>query len=470
MANPQQIVKAWCSDLPDWVQRSLPYVPFSVRFGSPYTTMVALIEEFSKMSARDQECWVLSKLQECVSNAYRNIPFYRQLYDEEGVRPDELISLADFEKFPIVTKEMLREVPVSARTIPSRLSIKTNTGGTTGQPLEFFIDKNAFAREWAHMHKIWGGLGYSPTDLKLTVRGKDHGEQAIVYNGIHNELSVNAYIGHDRVADELSKLSLLKKIRYVHGYPSGISELFSYLNDTAPDVIATIKEGLRGVFYGSEYPAPIYREKVREILQVPDISWYGHSEMAILAYEKHEPFEYDVMRTYGYCEAVSQSDHPSSKLIGTSFWNSTAPLIRYDTGDLIRVRDSERTLISFRVAEGRVGDFIVDKNHQKISLTGLVFGRHHKVFSWASSVQISQSRHGEVTIYVNPMRTGSPKSAQSIADDFDADNVKLDITFAIVSSPIKTEAGKTPLLVSEEDAQRLVIDHFRRAHDARHFN
>ena len=47
-----------------------------------------------------------------------------------------------------------------------------NTGGTTGAPFCFYIDKNAFAREWAHMHYIWELKGYNYKDLKSNIKRK----------------------------------------------------------------------------------------------------------------------------------------------------------------------------------------------------------------------------------------------------------------------------------------------------------
>ena len=54
----------------------------------------------------------------------------------------------------------------------------------------------------------------------------------------------------------------------------------------------------------------------------------------------------------------------------------------------------------FKIEQGRIGDFILDQNNFKIPLTGLLFGRHHKLFNHTTSIQIKQIKPGYAEIFM----------------------------------------------------------------------
>ena len=71
---------------------------------------------------------------------------------------------------------------------------------------------------------------------------------------------------------------------------------------------------------GLGIPCTVLRDRIERTFGVPCLSWYGHSEMAVFAYEKDRPFEYSPMHTYGYVEAIRHADG-EFHLIGTSYDN-----------------------------------------------------------------------------------------------------------------------------------------------------
>ena len=145
--------------LPYAVGRTLVHVPFSMRLGRTYPDMQGLMQQFAGMDGKAKEQWILGSLQSIVRQAYTTIPFYKHHYDRVRYDPDRLTTLRHFAEVPIVTKADLRGFSVERRStgLPGRMRV--NTGGTSGEPLEFFLDRKAFAREWAHMHWIWRHAG-----------------------------------------------------------------------------------------------------------------------------------------------------------------------------------------------------------------------------------------------------------------------------------------------------------------------
>ncbi|WP_305405730.1 hypothetical protein [Photobacterium leiognathi] len=415
------------------------FVPFRFRLGKEYAVHRDLIVKYEKMSFADKELFHYEKLKELLFFAYNNNDFYHAFYKKNNYHPSQFKNISDFKAVPIVTKNDLKEYELSYRSRFSKSSMKVNTGGTSGNSLSFYLDKDAFAREWAYMHKIWSKLGYSYLDKKISFRGKSNSGQALKYNVVHNEYVVDAYVPLSKVVAEIKVLCNKKKIRYLHGYPSSIYEFCLYLKNNGICAQKLFNGNLKGVFLGSEYPAPIYRNVIEATLAVPTISWYGHSEMSVLAFEDENKFVYSTFPTYGFTESVS--DHSGNRLICSSYYNFDSPFIRYDTGDLICNENYEGNILnSFSISSGRVGEFILDQHGNKISLTALIFGRHHEAFNHIKFIQVRQDKPGYATFLI------ASKNQISL-DLFDLSNVDITFDIELVEEVYKTKAGKVSLLI-----------------------
>jgi phenylacetate-CoA ligase len=433
--NIKKTIKKITQFIPSFIGCNIAFIPFNLRLGKSYDIYRSKAQETASTLT------IFHEVKNLVIYAERNIEFYKIFYKNHNFSSTTLQTFDDLNKIPILTKADLQAANFETRITNIKSGITTNTGGSSGQPLELLLDYNAHAREWAHMHIIWETLGYKTSSPKLTLRGMNLGDTPLQYNFIHNEFQVNAYCKIEDVISALTKVMYTYKIEYIHGYPSGIYEFIKQIKASAPSLLSKFKSSLKGVFFGSEYPAPIYRAFIEKTLLVPTISWYGHSEMAVLAYEKEQPFVYHPFQSYGFTESVEIEG--KQHLIGTTIHNKIGPLIRYDTGDIIEpVSYSKGLLASFKISEGRIGEFIIDNEGRNISLTALIFGRHHDIFSQADFIQVKQDSPGQLTVYV----TSSDPNI-NCTNLFDFEGVDMTIQFKIVSKPFKTKAGKVPLIV-----------------------
>ena len=442
MKNSIMSIKKIIESLPEEIGRKLVVFPYSLRLGKEYKNNhnKANLYETKDYQYTDE---IIQQLKYIIIYAYNNIPFYKSIYDRI-LSIEEMITFETFKKLPIITREQLQNIDINLRSNQNHAFMHLNTGGTSGKPLNFYIDKNAFSREWAHMHFIWEKLGYNRFDKKVTFRGKNISPDHIKYNAIHNEYIVNSYSDYKNIAEVLKSIMKKERISYLHGYPSLIYDFIKYCYDMEKKLLELFKLQLKGIFFGSEYPAPVYRDTIEDILNVPTISWYGHSEMTVLAYEI-DRYKYKPMYSYGYCEAI-KTESNEFHLVGTSYYNTASPFIRYDTGDIIIPEYQNEILTSFLISSGRVGDFIVDKRGKNISLTALVFGRHHKVFEWARFVQVEQEKKGKAVIWVTVSKSNS-KKIEDLKRDFDVKDIAIDFDYKIINEPIKSARGKVQLLI-----------------------
>jgi len=90
-----------------------------------------------EIASRDQiEALQLERLQWSLAHAYRNVPLYRQRFDQAGVHPGDLRSLADLAKFPFTVKDDLRgQYPFGMFAVPRDRIVRVHaSSGTTGKP------------------------------------------------------------------------------------------------------------------------------------------------------------------------------------------------------------------------------------------------------------------------------------------------------------------------------------------------
>ena len=94
----------------------------------------------------------LQRLQWTVRQAYENVPHYKQVFDEAGVHPDDLKTLADLAKFPFTTKKDLRDnYPFGMFAVPHQQITRVHaSSGTTGKPTVVGYTKNDI-NNWADL-------------------------------------------------------------------------------------------------------------------------------------------------------------------------------------------------------------------------------------------------------------------------------------------------------------------------------
>lgn len=89
-----------------------------------------------RLSRPELEELQLARLQRTVHHAYANVPLYTRKFDEAGVHPDDIRSLADIERLPFTTKADLRETyPFGMFAVPMDQVARIHaSSGTTGRP------------------------------------------------------------------------------------------------------------------------------------------------------------------------------------------------------------------------------------------------------------------------------------------------------------------------------------------------
>ncbi len=114
-------------------------------------------------SRAELEVLQLKRLRQLLSYAYENAPYYKRVFDEQGLSLQSIRALEDFRRVPFLTKEVIQERKdgLVSKTYPPDQLISNHTGGSTGKPLQFYQDRQQW--DYGSAAKLrcnrWAGSG-----------------------------------------------------------------------------------------------------------------------------------------------------------------------------------------------------------------------------------------------------------------------------------------------------------------------
>jgi phenylacetate-CoA ligase len=129
-------------------------------------------EEMETLPKQQLKALQLERLQAIVERVYSSNAFYRNLYDEAGVKPSDIRTLEDIRKLPFLEKKTVRAAyPYGMALAPTgRLELHA-TSGTTGKSVPVFATKKDI-HNWADLNarELWM-VGIRPGDVFMNCYG-----------------------------------------------------------------------------------------------------------------------------------------------------------------------------------------------------------------------------------------------------------------------------------------------------------
>ncbi|HEY0778748.1 MAG TPA: hypothetical protein VGD56_12340, partial [Gemmatirosa sp.] len=427
-----------------------------------YEEFAALAREGEHWSPGEQRAYALAQLRTVLQHAASHCPFYRERFARAGFRADALRSADDLDGCPMTTKQDLlvhRAEMVSAQfSAAQRLYI--TTGGSTGVPVGFYLQKGiSRPKEQAFLEAMWRRAGYFDGARLAVIRGYVTSSRAqgriVSHDPTRNWLMLSSYHLTEQRLPEY--LDALEKFRpdLLHAYPSAALQLADYLDRAGQ----TWTLPLRAILCGSERLTLPQKRLLERVFGCRVYRWYGHSERAVLAGEGIGSELFYFFPQYGFVEFGPPDAEGLREVIGTSFHNLAMPLVRYRTGDYVRLADESdrRREFSWPAAAeivGREQEFLVSGGGRRISLTA--FNMHDAVFDDLYAVQFYQEAPGVAEFRYIPGPQFHPARLSAIEQRM---RVKLGddfrIVYRVVGEVEKTARGKHRWLVSRLPESRL---------------
>lgn len=356
--------------------------------------------------------WQLQQLRDIVLYAYCHVPFYRQLYDKNGLNYEMIEKMDDMHQVPIVTKADIKQYNDQ---FESDELVKLNfredfTGGSTGQPMRFLVDSNRYYLDEAFYRYYWEKCGFNVgKDRCIVLRGKK------ISIGKENKIyEYNRFWKYLYLDSSCLEMINIKEIDYIikryhaeimQAYPSSV-----YMLAKLYELSGIKPPKIKKIFLGSENIYLQQLDYVKDIFRVDHFyNQYGHSEKVLVAADLADEQTLAFPPNYGFIELVDNNNkligtsNVLGEIVGTGF-SKSMPFIRYKTGDCAAWKESDcagfmKYWKKTGYIEGRIQEFVFDSHKRKISIC-TIGGAHIAELNLVLDMQYEQYLPGELIIHV----------------------------------------------------------------------
>jgi len=300
------------------------------------------------------------RLREIVKFAYENSRFYHEKLKGASVKPEEIKTIEDLNRLPVVRKSELREC-ASQDVISSKFDIAdlrvSRTSGSTGRPLHIYMAdwENEF-RKAKHL-RAQIALGQKPWDKWVTITSPLHFAETTQFQRLFRLYGIYSVSVFDDLATQVSKIGKLKP-DVIDGYSNSLLLL---AKEVRKNVVQKIEP--KFLVSGAELIDSNSRKFVEEVFGAPFYDQYACVELERMAWQCREKDEYHIDADSIIMQFVDENGEEvfpgeEGEVVCTSLFNYAMPFVRYaldDVGVPSDKTDCEcgRTLPLMKVVEGR---------------------------------------------------------------------------------------------------------------------
>lgn len=305
------------------------------------------------------------KLRKIVKHAYENSLFYHRKFRQVGIRPEEIRTIEDLNKLPIIRKEELKKNlsdAVSKNYDVADLNV-LRTSGSTGRPLYVYMTgaENEF-RKAKHL-RAQIACGQKPWDKWVTITSPLHFAETTRLQRLLRFYSVTPISVFEDVATQISKIEKMKP-DVLDGYSNSLlllakEERRRGLGTTKPKFLVS----------GAELMDAHSRDFIEEVFEAPLYDQYASVEFERIAWQCQERSEYHIDADSLVMQFVDGDDEEvapgeEGEIVCTSLFNYAMPFLRYALDDVgVPSEDSDcpcgRTFPLMEVIEGRKNSLLI---------------------------------------------------------------------------------------------------------------
>lgn len=377
---------------------------------------------FARYLRQFQETQYLSKIalaelqrgqvRNLLHHAFDHCAFYRQRIEEAKLRPADFEDVGCLTALPPLTKTDIQQnmQTMMADNVPESERVPNQTGGSTGAPLQFYVDKERLDSRMASTarHDSWAGfhsgdwvayLWGARLDMITTPSTWDFLRNRLLYRRI--ELNTSSISEKDWVKF-ISEVRRIKP-RVMLAYAQSAVLFANYVKDHGISDIT-----FDSIITTSEILFPEQRTLLEEVFAAKVFNRYGSREVSVIASEcdEHSGMHVNADALFLELHPDANVQHPSGKILITDMLNRSMPLIRYEIGDIARWADDDecacgRRLPRLQELQGRLTDFLVMPDGSYVSGVALLTWVFADVKE-LQHVQIVQDAYDRITLRIVP--------------------------------------------------------------------
>ena len=400
----------------------------------------------------------LSDLRRLLSHAVQTCPYYAETWNQLGLSPNSVETLQDFHRWPLITRETIRQNRLQMRTTNGLKQMSKATGGSSGEPLQFDLDSGSNDRRTAMMWRGYNWAGGAPGTRQLYVWGTAVGNVPTwkrMKVGLHqrfdNHLVLSCFeFTANKMRDHFERMN-----RYaadvIVAYTNPLYEFARYIEREGLTPVAP-----KSIIVGAEKLHPFQREAFERVFRAPVFETYGSREFMLIGAEceKHSGLHLSMENLL--VEILNDDGTPTEpgqvgNIVITDLFNYGMPFVRYVNGDQavagFETCSCGRGLPLLRQVVGRQLDTLDTPDGRKIP--GEFFPHLIKDFPAIRRFQVVQETVCEITLMlvVDGGNLTLPDRERLLNQIHECTGTAVDINLQLVDDIPLTKAGKLKVVV-----------------------
>ena len=425
------------------------------RFYPTYKKLMRNQWKSYKELKREQE----KQLRYMINFAYTNVPYYHRLFNDLKLSHSDVKTIKDLEKIPILRKEIIKEHWNDFKPVNSNKMryYERATGGSTGTPFKYRLDKLNRFLSGALLYRGWGYGGYELGEKMVFLGGAslNIGTKSNLVTRVHefarNIKKLSSFdMGEKEMMDYANIITSFKP-KFLRGYASSI---YFFANWIEENNIKTHQP--LAVFTTAEELYPNMREKIGGVFNCDVYDAYGLGDGGVSAFECSEHRGLHIDTEESIMEVVdndgNQLENGEGEILATSLYNYAMPFIRYDTGDLGHIIDDVcgcgRKYKLLKELVGRSVDVLITPEGKN------VHGWFFLYIFWEycqgiKEYQVVQEKLDKIVIKIVPEEDFDEKQLDKIREIIKKRSEGWNVEIKFVDKIERTGAGKYKFIINE---------------------
>jgi len=282
------------------------------------------------------------KLYTLLNYSIKNIPYYRKIATGSEITISKDTIFEDLTKFPLLTKEIIRNHWHELQYNPKdKKYFQTTSGGTTGEPVKILHDYN-FKIESNASTIVFDEIGGYKLGNKLVKLWGNEKEILDNTSGFINKVKsrwmqniifLNSFILSDTILENYIERIQKSRPRNIIAYVQSIFEMAKYVDKRNVEL-----PKIQSIIVSAGVLDDKVKTYIERVFKCPVFNRYGSREVGLIASSCKKSNKLHINMFSQYIEILKENlikskEHESGNIIITNLNNFIMPLIRYKIGD-----------------------------------------------------------------------------------------------------------------------------------------
>ncbi|MCF7970312.1 MAG: AMP-binding protein [Methylococcaceae bacterium] len=415
------------------------------------------LEKTQWLSTQELKTLQIERLKSFLIDVEQHVPYYQQLFKQLKFNPKNVSSLDALKQLPLTAKPLIREQGEQLKADDAVGLAKFNTGGSSGEPLIFYIGNKRVSHDVAAKWRAtrWWGVDIGDTEAviwgsPIELNGQD--KIKLARDKVLRTHLIPAFeMSPVKIDGFIQQIKALKP-KMLFGYPSALAHIATHAEKTG-QVLSEL--GIKVAFVTSERLYDHQRAKIEQAFACPVANGYGGRDAGFIAHQcpegqmhiTAEDIIVEIIDNNGNVLPYNQA----GEIVVTHLATRDYPFIRYRTGDIGILSDAQcqcgRGLPLLKEIQGRTTDFIIAQDGTVLHGLALIYVL--RALEGIESFKITQHSIDETTLQIVKNQQYNPENNAKIQSEFKqrlGQNVQINIEY--VSEIAKEKSGKFRYVIS----------------------